>query len=379
MTTAGLIFSNIHDQSIPEMTRQRTMASIPFGCRYRLVDFALSNMVNSNITNVGIITHYNYRSLLDHIGTGKDWDLARRSGGIKLLPPYVTAYENNVAGKLYESRLEAIISAGNFVNRCNADYIVLSDCDVILNIDLNAVVEEHIRTGAYVTIVTKRLNTANHHFDGNVGVVAIEEDGAIADIASYKPMDDAGELDISTNIMVMSRTDLQAAIAESVAHGYKDFWSNIVAKHIKEKRVRAYRFEGWYAYVSSLESYFAISMQLLEDDARHSLFAQANRQIYTKLRNSAPVKYTEDAVVKNSLVADGCVIEGTVENSILFRGVHVGRGTVVRKSILLQDSYVGANVNLNCVVTDKNVVIKDGRNLSGHETMPFFIEKGTMV
>ena len=120
-------------------------------------------------------------------------------------------------------------------------------------------------------------------------------------------------------------------------------------------------------------------MQLLDDEARHSLFAQPNRQIYTKLRNSTPVKYNEGAVVKNSLVADGCVIEGTVENSILFRGVHVGRGTVVRNSILLQDSYVGANVSLNCVVTDKNVVIKDDRNLSGHETMPFFIEKGTMV
>ena len=379
MTTAGLIFSNIHDQSIPEMTRQRTMASIPFGCRYRLVDFALSNMVNSNITNVGIITHYNYRSLLDHIGTGKDWDLARRSGGIKLLPPYVTAYENNIAGRLYESRLEAIVSAGNFVNRCNADYIVLSDCDVILNIDLNEVVKEHIRTGAYVTIVTKRLNTANHHFDGNVGVVSIEEDGSIADIASYKPQDDTGEVDISTNIVVMSRTDLQAVIAESVARGYKDFWKDIVAKQIPNKRVRAYRFDGWYAYISSLESYFAVSMQLLGDDARHNLFAQPNRQIYTKLRNSAPVKYTDNAVVKNSLVADGCVIEGTVENSILFRGVHVGRGTVVRNSILLQDSYVGANVNLNCVVTDKNVIIKDDRNLSGHETMPFFIEKGTMV
>jgi glucose-1-phosphate adenylyltransferase len=377
MTTAGLIFSNIHDQSIPEMTRQRTMASIPFACRYRLVDFALSNMVNSNITNVGIITHYNYRSLLDHIGTGKDWDLARRSGGIKLLPPYVTAYENNVAGKLYESRLEAIVGAGNFINRCNADYIVLSDCDVILNIDLSAVVEEHIKTNAYLTIVTKKLNTADHQFDGNVGVVSIKGENTITDIVSYKP--EHGEVDISTNIMVMSRTDLQNAIAESVARGYKDFWANIVSKHLAEGRVHAYRFDGYYAYISSLESYFAVSMQLLTDEARHGLFAQPNRQIYTKLRNSAPVKYAEGAVVKNSLVADGCVIEGTVENSILFRGVHVGKGTVIRNSILLQDTYVGTNADLNCVISDKNVVIKDDRKLSGHQTMPFFIEKGKMV
>ena len=238
MTIAGLIFSNIHDQSIPEMTRRRTMASIPFGCRYRLVDFALSNMVNSNITNVGIITHYNYRSLLDHIGTGKDWDLARRSGGIKLLPPYVTAYENNVAGKLYESRLEAIVSAGNFVNRCRADYIVLSDCDVILNIDLNAVVEDHIKKGAYITLVTKHLDTKDHQFDNTVSVVDIADDNRITDIASYKP--DHGAVDVSTNIMVISRADLQNIIAEAVAHGYKNLRNDVILKNIDSKLINAY-------------------------------------------------------------------------------------------------------------------------------------------
>ena len=136
MAVAGLIFSNIHDTAIPALTNIRTMASIPFGGRYRLIDFPLSNMVNSGITKIGIITHDNYQSLMDHIGTGKDWDLARRSGGIKLLPPYVAAYENHAAGKLYESRLEALMGSANFINRCGADYMVLSDCDVIMNIDL---------------------------------------------------------------------------------------------------------------------------------------------------------------------------------------------------------------------------------------------------
>ena len=131
MTAAGLIFSNIHDSNIPELTRYRTLASVPFGCRYRLVDFALSNMVNSNITKVGIITHNNYQSLMDHIGNGKDWDLARRSGGIKILPPFITAYDNNTAQKLYTTRLEALMGVTNFINHCNEEYIVLTDCDVI--------------------------------------------------------------------------------------------------------------------------------------------------------------------------------------------------------------------------------------------------------
>ena len=173
MTIAGLIFSNIHDNSIPEMTRRRTIGSIPYGCRYRLIDFALSNMVNSGITNVGIVTHYNYQSLLDHVGNGKDWDLARRSGGIKLLPPYVAAYENTAAGKLYENRLEALMGVGNFINRCGAEYLVLSDCDSILNIDLKKVVEDHVASGAYVTIVTKKLDKGSYRFEQPVPVLKV--------------------------------------------------------------------------------------------------------------------------------------------------------------------------------------------------------------
>ncbi|MBE6588740.1 MAG: glucose-1-phosphate adenylyltransferase subunit GlgD [Ruminococcaceae bacterium] len=377
MIAAGLIFSNIHDQSIPEMTRRRTMASIPFGCRYRLIDFALSNMVNSDITNVGVITHYNYQSLMDHIGNGKDWDLARRSGGIKILPPYVAAYENHAAGKLYESRLEALMGSVNFINRCGADYLVLSDCDVILNIDLSRVIEEHIKSEAYITLVTKKVDVKNSLFDKAVDVLTTDEDGRVTDISFTMPK--RGSCYVNTNLMVISRTDLQNIVSDSIAHGYKSFTRDIIAKQLKKKLIRTYVFDGFAACISSLENYFSTSMMLLDDNVRRDLFSTPDRKIFTKIRNSAPTKYASDAVVKNSMIADGCTIEGTVENSIIFRGVHVGKGTVVKNSILLQDTYVGAKASLNCVIADKNVVIKDGRTLSGYETMPFFIGKGTMV
>ena len=377
MTAAGLIFSNIHDLSIPEMTRRRTMASIPYGCRYRLIDFALSNMVNSNITNVGVITHYNYQSLMDHVGNGKDWDLARRSGGIKLLPPYVTAYENGGAGKLYENRLEALMGAANFINRCGADYIVLSDCDVILNIDLNKVLEDHIASGAFMTIVTKKLKSGNYRFEQPVSVLKVDENNRVVDMEDRHP--EKGNVTVSTNIMVISRNDLQTTVNEAIARGHMSFHKDVIAKNLKKKVIRAYPFDGWYSVISSMESYFESSMNLLKSEVRNDLFRNADRRIYTKIRNSAPTKYSDDAKVTNSLLADGCVIEGTVENCILFRNVHVGKGTVIKNCILLQDTYVGDNVQLNCVVTDKNVVIKDGRMLSGHETKPFFIGKGEMV
>lgn len=377
MKVAGLIFSNIHDQCVPELTRIRTMASIPFGCRYRLIDFTLSNMVNSNITNVGIITHYNYQSLLDHVGNGKDWDLARRSGGIKLLPPYVTAYESGAAARIYETRLEALMGAGNFINRCGADYIVLSDCDAIVNIDLNAVVEDHVQSGAYLTVVTKKLPAGNYHFEEPVSVLKVDADNRVTDIADLRP--EEGGAIINTNIMVMSRADLQTIVSDAIARGWKSFHQDVIAKNLSKKLIRAYQFDGWYSQISSLDSYFDSSMKLLEEDVRRDLFGQDERQIYTKIRNSAPTKYASGASVKNSILADGCVIEGTVENCIIFRNVHIGKGSVVKNCILLQDTYVGANVNLNCVITDKDVVIKDDRNLSGHQTRPFFIGKGETV
>ena len=376
MTAAGLIFSNIHDTSIPEMTRMRTMASIPYGCRYRLIDFALSNMVNSGITNVGVIAHYNYQSLLDHIGTGKDWDLARRSGGIKILPPYITAYENRAAGKLYENRLEAVLGASNFITRCNADYIVMSDCDVILNIDLKKVIEDHIQSGAYITLVGKRL-PETEVFENEVNVLTADETGRLIDLATYKPENEA--VTVSTNIMVISRKELQSIVSESIARGYTSFTKDIISAQMATKLIRVYDFEGWCAHISSLEGYFKSSMELLNAEIRQDLFGGRDNRIYTKIRNSAPTKYTANAETKNSLIADGCVIDGTVENCILFRGVRVGKGTVIKNCILLQDTYVGDNVNLNCVITDKNAMIKDGRNLSGHESMPFFIGKGQTV
>ncbi|MBE6546991.1 MAG: glucose-1-phosphate adenylyltransferase subunit GlgD [Ruminococcaceae bacterium] len=376
MGVAGLIFSNIHNSSIPELTGIRTMASVPFGCRYRLVDFPLSNMVNSGIHKIGIITHNNYQSLMDHIGTGKDWDLARRSGGIKLLPPFITTYENSNGGRLYTSRLEALMGVSNFISRCDEDYIVLSDCDVICTIDLSDVIRQHMENEADLTIVTHRVSESGADIAPRSKVITADENGRITEVSSYVEGEAIGE--ISTNIMVVSRMFLLNAISDAGAHGYTDFYRDIVASRAAKNRFYRYLYDGIYIQVTSLESYFRNSMRLLEPNVRNGLF-RADRPIYTKLRNSAPTRYTGEANVVNSYVADGCVIEGTVENSILFRGVRVGKGTTVKNSILLQDTFTGTNVTLNCVITDKNVVIRDGRMLSGHETMPFFIPKGSMV
>lgn len=377
MTAAGIVFSNIHDESLPELTRLRTMASVPFGGRYRLIDFALSNMVNSGISKVGVITHYNYQSLLDHIGTGKDWDLARRSGGIKILPPFITAYDAKGVGHLYSTRLEALLGVVNFISRCTEDVIVLSDCDTICNIDISDVIDRHEETGADFTVVVKRITeggiTSPCH-----SVIFSDAEGRITDATEFSDDIRPGQ-EISTNIMVINRMYLLNILGDAAAHGYTSFFRDVIARNIHHANYRVYHYDGYYALVSSLAGYFDCSMQLLRADVRDALFGVAERPIYTKVRNSAPTIYRTGSSVGNTLIADGCIIEGTVENSIIFRGVKVGRGSVVRNSILLQDTVVGSGVSLNCVVTDKNTMVRDGRVLSGHETMPFFIGKGIMV
>ena len=377
MTAVGLIFANIHDNSISELTRMRTTASIPFGGRYRLIDFMLSNMVNSDITKIGIVTRNNYQSLLDHLETGKDWDLARRSGGIKILPPYITSFENSAANKFNTSRLEALMGAVNFISRCDEDYIVMSDCDVICNIDIQKVIDAHIKSGAEITFVTKTMDLTGYTSPEKLPVIDIDESGRVVDFTERKTFD--GVTHVYTNIMVMKRAYLLNIIENSISHGYTSFLHDVIAKSLADADYRIYEYEGWYAHIGSMEEYFETSMRLLTSEAREGLFGVKNHPILTKVRNSAPTRYCEGAKVVNSVVADGCVIEGTVENSIIFRGVKVSKGAVVKNSILFQDTYVCPGASLNCVVADKNVVIKDGRNLSGHESMPFYIGKDVSV
>lgn len=378
MSAVGLVFTNIHDQNIPDLTKKRTMASVPFGCRYRLIDFTLSNMVNSGITKVGVITHNNYQSLLDHLGTGKDWDLARRSGGIKLLPPFIASYNGMGANKLYTTRLEAMMGAMDFISRCNEDHIVLSDCDAISNIDLGDVIKNHKENGADITIVTTKVDTDTFEISAGSAVITSDENNRISDVVHYSRRIH-GIKEISTNIIVANRSYLQNAVSDAIAHGYTSFYSDVLDRNLLRANFFVYHYSGFYAQINSLAGYYSCNMKLLQKGMGDELFAQPNRPILTKVRNSAPTRYTDDAKVKNSLIADGCLIEGTVENSIIFRGVKIGKGSVVKDSILMQDTVVGSNVNLGCVVTDKNVLIKDDRNLSGHSTLPFYISKGTMI
>ncbi|MBR3716327.1 MAG: glucose-1-phosphate adenylyltransferase subunit GlgD [Clostridia bacterium] len=373
MSVSGIIFANLHDQYIPQLTTTRTLASVPFACRYRLIDFALSNFANSGISDVNVITQTNYHSLMDHLGSGKDWDLARRVGGLKLLPPFITAYSSNES-QIYSTRLNALKNISMLINRSSDDYIVLADCDGICNIDINDLVESHVKSGADLTIAIKRVSITPEKAKHN-SIVVSSPDGELLDMIR-DPKNISGEVDININIWVATRTYLQRIIAESIVRDYESFAKDVIVRNIGKHNYRVYRFDGYYEKITSIEDYFACNMNLLnEKSTRDALFNVPGRPIVTKVRNSTPTEYLPGSSVENSMIADGCVIEGHVENSIIFRGVKIGKGSVVKNSILFQDTQTGRGVSLNCVITDKSVFIRDGVTLSGHPSIPFCIEK----
>ncbi len=369
----GLIFSDIHTWGVSELIANRTVASIPFLGRYRLIDFALSNMVNSDIYNIGVMTKSNYRSLIDHIGSGKEWDLSRKNGGLTLLPPYISG---SSAGP-YEGRLDALKRAKYFIESANCDYIILADCNVVYNIDYSDVIEYHKKSGADITCVYTK--TANKREAPSQLIVydKIDENGRIHDVMLDPAVE--GEFCAGLSTWVFSRDVLLHVMADATSHGMSSFFTDVLLGHIHSLKLMGYKHEGYSARIDSLSSYLNNSMRLLEKESRNELFNIPGRNIHTRVRDSSPTKYGSEAVVKNSLIADGCVIEGVVENSILFRGVKVNKGSVVKNCILMHDALVENNASLSWIIADKHVTIRDNRTLSADKRYPFYIAKGKMV
>ncbi len=374
ISAAGIIFSSLNDNTLSRLTNDRTVAAIPFACRYRLVDFALSNLVNANISNISIVANYNYRSLAEHVGSGKDWDLARREGGVNFISPFQTAYISNA--QMFSTRLEALINMKEYISEFKEDYVVLMDSDNVLNIDIEDVIKTHESSGAKITLVTtdaKRDFTSKHP---RMMISSIE--GKISDITMSAVYTEKNP-ELSLGIMVMSTSHLRIIIEEAQAYNLNSL-TGILLKNYTTQNYRTYNYKGYVATVSSFLDYYRCSIELVKDEnARASLLWHKEAPIFTRVHNSSPVVYRGDSKVENCMIADECVIEGTVINSVIFRGVHVEAGAVVKDSVLFSGTYVGKGASLNCIVTDKDVFISDGVILSGNENMPFYIQKKRKV
>ena len=301
--------------------------------------------------------------------SGKDWDLARKDGGLIILPPY-----GEKDSGLYNSRLEALKGVTSFLKRADEEFVVMTDCDSVYRVNFNEIIEEHIRNKADVTLMYRKCMANENNADGAI-TLKVDADKRVSQI-KFKENVKTGDL-IFPNVYIMKKSMLENIVMDSLSHKNRHFTTEVLASNIKSMRIFGYEHKGYFACMNSLQAYYENSLDMLKDDVRHEIFG--DRSVFTKIRDSAPTKYGLNAIVKNSLIADGCVIEGEVENSILFRGVKVARGTVIKNSIIMQNTVLGENVTLNCIITDKNVVIRDRKTLSGSENLPFYIGKGTMV
>lgn len=368
-SVAGIVFANAHDETIERLTQKRSIASVPFGGRYRLIDFCLSNLVNAGISNVGIITKEKYRSLMDHLGSGMHWDLDRKSGGIRILPPF-----NVSRVRLYQNHVEALYGAMDFMTRCKEKYIVVYDARTVANIDIKAVVKQHINTAADITVVCRKgLKIRN---EDNTMALDVNKEGKV--VLTGFPKKIAADDIRSMGVYVFNREKLIEIVKEAYRTGGDTINDDIISANIDTLKIMAYEHKNYAEIMDCPKAYRRANFELLDADVRKDLF-NPDRPIYTKTRDDMPTRYGVESCVNNALIAEGCVIEGTVKNSVLFRGVKVEKGAVVENCILMQGVTVGENAQLDNVISDKNATIGAGMIAKGTEENIFFIEKNQTI
>lgn len=371
MNTMGIIFSNIFDSSLSELTRERTVASLPFAARYRLIDFTLSNMANSGMQQIGIITKYNYRSLMDHLGSCQEWDLNLKNNGIVFLPPYATGHSG-----VYRGKLEALYNALDFVERSDADYVVLSDSVTLCAMDLNRVVDEHVDSGCDVTaLVTPYDSKYEKTFQI---AVRLKANGDVADMGVDVT---SRQCVAGMGIYVMRREALIDAVRQCTIRGRYHFERDYLLRNFNEGTLSIHGcvFEGTTLFNISTLDYYRNSMALLDPDVFHGIFNQRGLTIYTKVRDAVPTYFGENSKIDDCLVADGCRLLGSAERSILFRDVTIAESATVRDSVIMQGCVISEGAVVEGMILDKNVTIRPYTVLKGTPEHPLIIEKGANV
>lgn len=371
----GIIFPNSYDTLVPELVSERLMASIPFAGRYRMVDFILSSMVNSGIGNISLVVRKNYHSLMDHLGAGREWDLTRKNGGLNIVPPFA---QKNI--KMYTGRVEALASIIEFLKSQREKYVVMADTNIAVNFNFKKFMDAHIASGADVTVAySEELlpegAVKRNDLGSNMYYTFDIDNGRVTNLNICSK--ETGTQNFSMNIYIMDRELLIEQISTAYLHGYSYFERDILSTQLDKLNVQAYRYDGYLARICDIKSYFDENMRLLDEENLDKLFS--GDPIYTKIRDDNPTRYIGEAKVKNVMAADGCVIEGEVENCVLFRGVRIAKGAKVKNCVLMQDTVVEQDACLEYIISDKNVTFTCGKEIKGSDSFPVYVAKHQTV
>ena len=370
MNVMGIIFAN--DATMGVLTNKRTMGSLPFGGRYRQIDFHLSNMAAAGIRHIGVISRHNYQSLMNHIGSGEEWGLELEEGGLEFLTPYAMSTTDSYRGKL-----DNLNFAMGFLQYGSDDeYVIMADSAIVYNIDLTRVLAAHIASGKDITVVTKE-GIANGAKQLDLAV-KLDEKGDIADMAVdyVAPADYLASMDV----FVLNKKFLRDQVKDRIAHNEFHMDRDLVLGQWQKGNVsvNVYKFQGPALFNESVEEYFRNSLALIDPVMRHDIFGY-NHPVYTKVRDRVPTYYGENCELNNCIVADGCMLDGTVTNSLLFRQVTVKEGAEVENCLILNDCVLGEGCLLKNVILDKDVVVRPGAKLIGTESNPIIVKRGEIV
>ncbi len=368
----GLIYAGEENFNLRELVLARSVAALPVGGRYRVIDFPLSNMVNSGIRNVGIITQKNYQSLMDHVGSGKEWDLSRKTDGLFMLPPFDNAENTGI----YRGISDAIRSNMSYIKRASQPYCLLVGSSTVHTATYNHMLKAHLEKKADITILYHADRDEENNERYRDLRLFTDEDGWVTEMDynfKYSSSDKVG-----MEVYLIHKSLLEYVIDRSIAHGHYDFVSDALMKNVKNLRILAMEHKGYVGRLDSVNAYYDMNLDMLRPEVQKDLF-YTGRPVYTKIKDEAPVKYGEDAVVKNSLLANGCVIKGEVEDCMLFRGVRVGKGAKLKGCIIMQECDIDANCSLEYIIADKNCHIREGRRLVGDPNYPSIIRKGSVL
>lgn len=367
----GILLAYRSNSHLGELTRRRNTCSLPFSGRYRLIDFMLSNYVNAGITDVGLVVHESYQSLLDHVGTGKDWNLARKRGGLRILPPFGYSQKHGIGE--YRGAMEALSGVRDYLNKIHEDYIILSAGDVIVNLPVADIFQQHKDSGADITMVCSAVNRGDYL---NADFATLDETGRVIDLAVCPPTAHSGLPSLKTYII--SKKLFMEMVDYCTTHDIYTFNRGVLVPRLDTLNIRAYVHQGYAARPLSISGYYSRAMELLDPAISAELF-NPQRPIRTKDHSIPCSYYAPDSAVTNSIVSDGCSIEGEVTDCILSRDVTIEAGAKVTGCILMQGTHIRAGADVSYTITDKSVTISEGRVLAGHSAYPLVIAKNSTV
>ena len=368
----GIIYTGENDALLRELTSIRAIAALPVAGRFRIIDFLVSSMVNAGIKNIGVIMQKNYHSLMDHLGSGKEWDLHGKINGLHILPPFLT--RENVG--LYPGTLDALRSNMDFLTRSKQELLVLSNSTMIYNAHLDEVISYHQTSGADITLLyTKDPSVQRDEFGT---YIQVDKSGLVTDM-EVQPTH-PGYQDTYMQVLVLRRELLIDLVDKAVAHGYHSLDRDVLQKLVNDRqaKINAFEYKGMCWSIDSIQSYFRFNLDVLDTEKRRGIFRD-ELPVYTKVRDEMPTHYGDNCKTVNSLLADGCQIEGTVENSILFRGVKIAPNAHVKNCIIMQDGQVHEGAYIENCILDKQAVVKRNQKLIGPDAYPIVIAKNVVV